>query len=130
MSFVALLILLVFVSAIPLGLALWLKKRYKKTKFVLFALTGLLVLTQTSVWLYDVSGMQAYNHYLQIQTFLNQPFTGLRQVGLTRSKGIIALSYMSEGLVSYAMQNPARKPEIIALLKKAIAIALHPDISP
>lgn len=130
MIFVALLILLAFVSAIPLGLVLWLKKRYKKTKFVLFCITGLLILTQTSVWLYDVSGMQAYNHYLQIQTFLNQPFTGLRQVGLTRSKGIIALSYMSEGLVSYAMQNEARKPEIIALLKKAIAIALHPDISP
>jgi len=130
MSVIALLILLTFGSAIPLGLALWLKKRYKKTKFILFAITGLFILTQTSIWLYDFSGMQANSHYLQLKGFLNQPFTGLNQVGLSRSKGIIALSYLTEGLVSYGIQKPDKQSEIIPLLENAIKIALHPDISP
>lgn len=130
MAIIALLILLVFLAAIPLGLAWWLNKRYKKTKFILFAIAGLLIVTQTSVWLYDFSGMQANDRYSQIKTFLNQPFSGLPKLGLSQSKTIIALSFMSEGLVSYAIQKPDKQKEVVSLLEKAIQIAFHPDISP
>lgn len=160
MTVIALLILLVFLAAIPLSLAWWLNKRYKKTKFFLFAIAGLLIVTQTSIWLYDFSGMQANDRYSQIKTFLNQPFFGLQELGLSpskaiialsfisdlnqplsgleelglsslsQSKAIIALSFMSEGLVSYAIQKPEKQKEAISLLEKAIEIAFHPSISP
>lgn len=129
-SFVALLFLLVIGSAIPVGIGLWLKKRYLKTKFILLAIAALFILTQTSFWLYDFSGMQADSHYNQLKAFLNQPFTGLSQVGLSRGKAIIALSYMTEGLVSYAIQKPDKTQEIIPLLEKVLEIAFHPSVSP
>ena len=127
---IALLILLLFVSVIPLSLAFCLKKRFKKTKLILFALAGLLIFTQTGIWLYDFSGMQAHNHYLQLKAFLNQPFPGLSKIGLSRGKAIIALSYMTEGLVNYTIQKPAQQKEVIPLIEKAIEIAFNPDISP
>ncbi|HEY9850728.1 MAG TPA: hypothetical protein V6D28_14775 [Leptolyngbyaceae cyanobacterium] len=130
MAIVALLILLGFWAAIPLGLAWWLNKRYKIAKLILFAIAGLLVVIQTSLWLYDFSGMQANDRYSQIKTFLNQPFSGLQELRLSQSKAIIALSFMSEGLVSYAIQNPEREKEVVSLLEKAVQIAFHPDISP
>lgn len=129
MQVIVLLILLLFVSAIPLTLGLCLNKRYKKLKFTFFAIAGLLLVTQSGVWLYDFSGMQATNHYLQLRGFLNKP-SALKELISLRSKTIVALSYMSEGLVSYAIQHRDKQTEIINLLDKNIQIAFNPDISP
>ena len=130
MPIIALLILLFFVSVVPLTLALCLRKRYRKVKFMLFAIAGLFIVSQTGLWLYDFSGMQASDRYFKLQSFLTQPFAGLNQLGLSKGKAIIALSYMAEGLVSYGIQHPDKRSEIILLLGNNIQIAFHPDISP
>lgn len=113
------------ITTLPLILAWLLKERFWIVIFSLLAIAILLALLQSLICLADITGIQADFRYQQIRSFLNQSFEGWDSVGLNSEQGIISLSYLAEGLVSYSIRRPSLKSEIVSLTKKAVKIAIR-----
>lgn len=123
MAFGAGLVMVVPIAALLIGLA-GLVESYPTLRFLLLAIATFLTILQSLICLADISGFQADLRYRQIRSFLQQPFEHWSVVGLNSEQGIISLSYLSEGLVSYSIRRPFLLADIVPLAKKAVEIAI------
>ncbi|MCP4137029.1 MAG: hypothetical protein GY754_39035 [bacterium] len=128
MKICILLFFIVVLTIIPITLSRILKKSFKKTAAFLVFISIMLIITQSGIWLYEVSGLQAKHHPEIIKKHLDRK-PGLFDKNIQfRGYSIIALSNIAEGLVNYGIENPDQKKEITRLLKRTILIAIHPKI--
>ena len=123
MAFGAGLAMVLPIAALLIGLA-GLVESYPIVRFLLLAIATFLTILQSLICLADIFGFQADLRYRQIRSFLQQPFEHWSVVGLNSEQGIISLSYLSEGLVSYSIRRPFLLAEIVPLAKKAVEIAI------
>ncbi len=117
MAFGAGLAMVLPIVALLIGLA-GLVESYPILRFLLLAIAMFLTILQSLICLADIFGFQADLRYRQIRSFLQQPFEHWSVVGLNSEQGIISLSYLSEGLVSYSIRRPFLLADIVPLAKK------------
>jgi hypothetical protein len=121
-------VFILILSIIPLSISFLLNKSYKRTKIILYCITGCFALAQGWLWLDDVSGWQTHRHFKNIQVFFDQPSQGFKKEFYSRGFAIIALSNIADGLVNYGRNHPDKHDEITQLFRKVIQLATTPDM--
>lgn len=119
---------MILLSIVPLALAFMLHKTHKKTAWVLYAVTSVMLLLQISMWADDVVGWQTHRHFTQIQELLERPFEAFYDDIVVKGHGVIALSNIAEGLVNYGIRHPTQHEVIVPLLHNALTLATHPNM--
>ncbi|NUQ26725.1 MAG: hypothetical protein HUU34_22505 [Saprospiraceae bacterium] len=107
MSFLALLALMFLSSAIPLALALVLRKRSEAWAKRLFLLAGFIAAGQFILWVYDAGGWQRKKHEAVVHRLVGDPsLKSFSQLGLTKEESLSAMCMLAEGLASQALRDP------------------------
>ncbi len=120
MNFIALLIILLSVLAVPLAVWYALKRLQIKQAWGALLFGGILALFFIGLWVYDVSGALRHNHYRQVSEFLKTEWRLPDYDADHWETSLLAMSTIAEALADYGTRYPDKRTEVQEMLEKIV----------
>lgn len=130
MNFLALLVILISVVAIPLAIWYALTRLQIKQAWGALLFAGILALFFVSLWIYDASGSLRKKHYQQIAGFLQTEWKLPPYDDENWAGSLLAMSMFAEGLADYGARYPQKRAEVQELLEKIVVKVSQEDFFP